>query len=326
MSPNTTSTNTQTPRSRSQDSLKIRHSLLLLLAALIWGTTFVAQSIAVRSISPFTYNVCRFYVGALVLLPVAILVGRKDPLAPNYADLPIPDMRPKDARIRDVRTSGILCGILLFLAGGLQQAGIEYTTAGKSGFITALYIILVPIFGLFLHKKCPPLVWVSVALAVIGFYLLSVKEGFTVNRGDILTLASSCMFAMHILTVDHFIPRVNGIQLSCIQFIVAGTLSLFPAFLLETPSVSSIISCIWPILYAGILSSGVAYTLQIVGQRGLNPTLASLLMSLESVISAISGWIVLGDSMSSKELFGCALVFTGVILAQLPSIRIRKRK
>ncbi len=321
MSASTPSTNTETDMIRSQNSLKIRHSLLLLLAALIWGTTFVAQSIAARSISPFTYNFCRFYVGAIVLLPVAVLVGKRDPLAPNYTGIPIPGMRPKESRLRDVRTCGIACGVLLFLAGGFQQAGLEYTTAGKSGFITALYIILVPVFGLFLHKKCPPVVWISVILAVIGFYLLSVKEGFSVNRGDLLTLCSSCLFAMHILTVDHFIPRVNGIQLSCIQFIVAGTLSLFPAFLLETPSVSSIVQCIWPILYAGILSSGVAYTLQIVGQRGLNPTLASLLMSLESVISAISAWIVLGDSMSPKELFGCALVFSGVILAQLPSIR-----
>ncbi|MGI6055885.1 MAG: DMT family transporter [Bilifractor sp.] len=321
MSASTPSANTETDMIRSQNSLKIRHSLLLLLAALIWGTTFVAQSIAARSISPFTYNFCRFYVGAIVLLPVAVLVGKRDPLAPNYTGIPIPGMRPKESRLRDVRTCGIACGVLLFLAGGFQQAGLEYTTAGKSGFITALYIILVPVFGLFLHKKCPPVVWISVILAVIGFYLLSVKEGFSVNRGDLLTLCSSCLFAMHILTVDHFIPRVNGIQLSCIQFIVAGTLSLFPAFLLETPSVSSIVQCIWPILYAGILSSGVAYTLQIVGQRGLNPTLASLLMSLESVISAISGWIVLGDSMSPKELFGCALVFSGVILAQLPSIR-----
>ena len=321
MSASTPSANTETDMIRSQNSLKIRHSLLLLLAALIWGTTFVAQSIAARSISPFTYNFCRFYVGAIFLLPVAVLVGKRDPLAPNYTGIPIPGMRPKESRFRDVRTCGIACGVLLFLAGGFQQAGLEYTTAGKSGFITALYIILVPIFGLFLHKKCPPVVWISVILAVIGFYLLSVKEGFSVNRGDLLTLCSSCLFAMHILTVDHFIPRVNGIQLSCIQFIVAGTLSLFPAFLLETPSVSSIVQCIWPILYAGILSSGVAYTLQIVGQRGLNPTLASLLMSLESVVSAISGWIVLGDSMSPKELFGCALVFSGVILAQLPSIR-----
>lgn len=321
MSSHTPSKDTGAVRSHSRNSLKIQHSLLLLLAALIWGTTFVAQSIAAKSISPFTYNFCRFYVGALVLLPVAILVGKKDPLAPNYTGASIPGMRPKKSRTRDLRICGIACGILLFLAGGFQQAGLEYTTAGKSGFITALYIILVPVFGLFLHKKCPPLVWISVALAVIGFYLLSIRGGFSVNRGDLLTLCSSCMFAMHILTVDHFIPRVNGIQLSCIQFLVSGTLSVFPAFLLETPDISSIAQCIWPILYAGILSSGVAYTLQIIGQRGLNPTLASLLMSLESVISAISGWIVLGDSMSPKELTGCIFVFTGVILAQLPSIR-----
>ncbi|MCC6093678.1 MAG: DMT family transporter [Eubacterium sp.] len=309
-----------TPSNQRTDSVKVRHSIFLLLAALIWGTTFVAQSIAAQSMGTFTYNFCRFYVGALVLLPVAVLVGRKDPLSPGYTGKPVPGItRSIHERRRDLLVAGTACGIILFLAGSFQQMGLEYTTAGKSGFITALYIILVPVFGLFLHKKCPPAVWAAVILAVIGFYLLCVREGFSINRGDLITLGCSCMFAIHILTIDHFIPRVNGVQLSCIQFLVAGTLSVISAFLLETPSIHAMILCIGPILYAGILSSGIAYTLQIIGQRGLNPALASLLMSLESVISAISGWIILGDALSGKEILGCVLVFSGVILAQLPA-------
>ncbi|MGN0362179.1 MAG: DMT family transporter [Bilifractor sp.] len=312
--------NHETGPAARTDSLKIRHSLYLLSAALIWGTAFVAQSIAAQNLGSFTYNFCRFYVGALVLLPIAVLVGKKDPLSPGYTGKPIPGItRSRRERRRDLLIAGTACGIVLFLAGSFQQIGLEYTTAGKSGFITALYIILVPIFGLFLHKKCPPAVWAAVVLAVIGFYLLCVREGFSINRGDLITLGCSFMFAIHILTIDHFIPRVNGVQLSCIQFLVAGTLSVFPAFMLESPSIHAIILCAGPILYAGILSSGIAYTLQIIGQRGLNPTLASLLMSLESVISALSGWIVLGDSLSGKEILGCVLVFTGVILAQLPA-------
>ena len=295
-------------------SLKLRSTICLLAAALIWGTTFVAQSIATGLLAPYTYNACRFLLGFLVLLPVAVLTGRKDPLAVTYRG-----GSPKNPNARRLLlTGGFLCGLCLFMAGSFQQTGIQYTTAGKSGFITALYIVLVPILGLLFKRKCSPLVIPAVILAVIGFYLLCIKEGFSINKGDAITLGCSFMFALHILCVDHYSPLVNPIQLSCLQFLTAGLISLIPAFALETPAWPDIVACWLPIVYAGVLSSGVAYTLQIIGQRGLHPAIAALLMSLESVISVISGWLVLGDVLTAKEFFGCALVFCAVILAQLP--------
>ena len=312
-------------------SLKLRHSIYLLLAALFWGTTFVAQSIAMETLQPFTYNACRFLLGAVVVLPMAVFTGRSDSRSVNYrmtaaasgavsgTDGRSTSVLPIRDRVRMLITGGLMCGMFLFIAGGFQQVGIVYTTAGKSGFITALYIVLVPIFGLFLRKKCSPLIIVSIVLAVAGLYLLCIKEGFSVNRGDVITLGSAVSFAFHILTVDRYSPRVNGVQLSCLQFLTAGLLSLIPAFILETPRAGAILQAWGPIAYAGILSCGVAYTLQILGQRGLNPSLAALIMSLESCISALAGWIVLGDALSAKELSGCVLMFAAIILAQLPS-------
>ena len=313
-------------------SLKLRSTICLLAAALIWGTTFVAQSIATDLLTPYTYNACRFLLGFLVLLPVSWFAGYKDPLSVNYrpgkgrtADTPDPQSRERTASRRTLYTGGLLCGLCLFLAGSFQQVGIQYTTAGKSGFITALYIVLVPILGLFLKRKCSPLIIPAVVLAIIGFYLLCIKEGFSINRGDAITLGCSFMFALHILTVDHYSPQVNPVQLSCLQFLFAGLLSLIPAFLYETPAWHDILACWLPIVYAGVLSSGVAYTLQIIGQRGLHPAVAALLMSLESVISVLSGWLILGDVLTKKELIGCILVFSGVILAQLPVGRSESR-
>ena len=287
-------------------------SLCLLTAAVFWGTTFVAQSIAMDTLEPYIYNACRFLLGAVVLFPPAVLIGRRDPLSVNY--------RGSDpaAKKGPLLQGGILCGLCLFFAGSFQQVGMQYTTAGKAGFITALYIVLVPVFGLFLKRKCSPLIVPAVALAVVGFFFLCIKEGFSVGRGDAIVMCCSFVFAMHILTVDHFSPRVDPVQLSCLQFLTAGLMSLIPAFLFETPHLADILACWKPIAYAGILSSGVAYTLQIIGQRGLHPAVAALIMSLESVISALSGWLVLGDVLTKKEFLGCILVFAAVVLAQVP--------
>ena len=303
---NNTASPIPSPQDPAERSLKLRSTICLLAAALIWGTTFVAQSIATGLLAPYTYNACRFLLGFLVLLPVSFISGRKKPQAQASSER------------RLLPAGGILCGLCLFLAGSFQQTGIQYTTAGKSGFITALYIVLVPILGLFLKRKCSPLIFPAVILAVIGFYLLCIREGFSINKGDAITLGCSFMFALHILCVDHYSPLVNPIRLSCLQFLFAGLLSLIPAFLFESPALSDILVCWAPIVYAGVLSSGVAYTLQIIGQRGLHPAVAALLMSLESVISAISGWLILGDVLTAKEFLGCALVFGAVILAQLP--------
>ena len=301
------------------ESVKFRHSVYLFFAALFWGTTFVAQSIAMETLEPFTYNACRFLMGAAVVLGPALLLGRSDPRAFNCREGADPAGAGRREKLRTLLTGGILCGTFLFVAGGFQQVGIVYTTAGKSCFITALYIVLVPIFGLAVGKKCSPLITVSIVLAVTGLYLLCIREGFSVNRGDVITLGSAVTFAFHILAVDRFSPRLNGFQLSFMQFLTAGCLSLIPAFALETPQLGRILQAWGPIAYAGILSCGVAYTLQILGQRDLNPSLAALIMSLESCISAIAGWLVLGDALSTRELGGCFLMFAAIILAQLPA-------
>ena len=213
---------------------------------------------------------------------------------------------------------GICCGIALFVASTFQQFGVKYTTVGKAGFITAMYIILVPILGIFLKKKVGIRIWISVLIAVAGLYLLCMTEGFRLEMGDALVLICALCFSIHILVIDHFSPLVDGVRLSCVQFVVAGTLGCLCMFLFENPDITLILQAWKPILYAGAMSSGVAYTLQIVGQKGMNPTVASLIMSLESVISAIAGFILLKQSMSLREVMGCVIMFVAIILAQLP--------
>ena len=302
----------------SESSLKIRHSLYLLLTSLIWGTCFVAQSIATKTMGPFTYNACRFFLGAAFMLPLAIPAARKDPRSILYRG-GHPAYPQKERQKLFLHSSAVI-GFCMFAAGTLQQAGLMYTTAGKSGFVTALYIILVPLFGLIIfRRKCSPLVWVSIAVAVLGFYLLCMKGDLSINKGDLITLMCSFVYAFHILSVDYYVSKVNELLLSFMQLLISAVLSLIPALIFETSSWNDILANLGPIAYAGVLSGGVAYTLQLIGQRGLNPTAASLLMSLESVISALAGWVILGETLTGRELFGCVLVFCGVILAQLPA-------
>ena len=196
--------------------------------------------------------------------------------------------------------------------------GIQYTTAGKAGFITAFYIVFVPVLGIFLKKAAGWKVWMSVFLALIGLYFLCIKEGFSIGKGDIMIFACALVFAVHILVIDYFSPRTDGVKMSCIQFLVCGILSGLPALLFESPDLAGILAAKVPILYAGVMSCGVAYTLQIVGQKNMNPTVASLILSLESCISVIAGWLILGQNLSSREIFGCVLMFGAIILAQLP--------
>lgn len=199
-----------------------------------------------------------------------------------------------------------------------QQYGIQYTTVGKAGFITTLYIIIVPIMGLFFGKKVRRIVWAGAALAAAGMYLLCVNETLSLNKGDLLVFICAVIFSIHILVIDYFSPKADGVKLSCIQFFVAGIICTIGAFLVETPTWSALVSGAVPVLYAGVMSCGVAYTLQIIGQRNLDPTVASLILSLESVVSVLAGWVILNQTMSSKEIFGCVLVFAAVILVQLP--------
>jgi len=219
---------------------------------------------------------------------------------------------------KDLICGGLACGIFLCLASNFQQFGIKYTTVGKAGFITACYIVLVPIFGLFLKKKCSPFIWVAVAMSVAGLYLLCITDGFSIGKGDILVLICAVLFAVHILVIDYYSPKVDGVKMSCIQFLVCGILSGIPALIFEKPEMSAILTAWQPILYAGVMSCGVAYTLQIIGQKNMNPTVASLILSLESCISVLAGWVILGQHLSGREITGCVIMFAAIILAQLP--------
>ena len=293
-----------------KNSNKVRNSFLLFLTAFIWGVAFVAQSVGMEHMGPFTFNGTRSLIGATVLLP---LIGFRS------AGQKKEDSEAKKKAERKVTlTGGICCGLALAAASMFQQYGILYTTVGKAGFITALYIIIVPILGLFLGKNVRKLVWGGALIAAAGMYLLCVNEQASLNLGDILVFIGSVLFAVHILVIDHFSPKTDGVKLSCIQFYVAGILCTVGAFLFEEPSLAAIWQGIIPILYAGVMSCGVAYTLQIIGQKDMDPTVASLILSLESVISVLAGWVLLGQALALKEMIGCALVFAAVILVQLP--------
>ncbi|MCF0122844.1 MAG: DMT family transporter [Ruminiclostridium sp.] len=283
---------------------------LLFLTAFIWGTAFVAQAVGMDHIGPFAFNAARSFVGGVALIPVVLLFNRFKSQE---------RLQKERANRRILIIGGICCGIALGVASMLQQVGIKYTTVGKAGFVTALYIVIVPILGLFFRKKVGPKLWVSVIIAIVGLYLLCMTESLSLQKGDFLVLLCAFCFSVHIMVIDHFSPKVDGVQMSCIQFFVAGILSSVGMLAVEgAPEPHAVLISWMPILYAGVLSSGVAYTLQIIGQKGVNPTIASLVMSLESVISVLAGWIILGQSMSSREIFGCVLMFAAIVLAQLP--------
>lgn len=285
----------------------IRQSCLLFLTAFIWGVAFVAQSAGMDYVGPFTFNAVRCILGGIVLIPCIGILSlhkkQKSDLSENKKTLFI---------------GGIMCGILLFTASSLQQFGILYTTAGKAGFITALYIIIVPVLSIFLHKKAGMKVWISVVIALCGLYLLCMQENLHLSQGDILLLLCSLTFSFHIMVIDYFAPKVDGVKMSCIQFFVCGILSAIGMILFENPNIGQILSGWLPILYGGIMSCGVAYTLQIIGQEGMNPTVASLILSMESVISVLAGWVLLHETLSRRELTGCVFMFAAIILAQLP--------
>lgn len=299
-------------------SKKLRGNLLLLLTALIWGSSFVAQRAGMEYIGPFTFNGIRSLIGGIVLIPVILLLAKINGKGTDKKALPLSG-EEKRAERKTLLIGGISCGVVLFIASSLQQIGVVYTTAGKAGFITALYIVLVPILGVFIGRKIRPIIWLCVALSVAGLYLLCMTGSFSLSKGDLLVLLCALAFAVHILVIDYFSPKTDGVKLSCIQFFVCGIISLVPMFIVETPVWSEILSCWIPILYAGALSCGVGYTLQIVAQRDTDPTVASLLLSLESVFAVISGVIILHEHIAGRELIGCIVMFAAIIIAQLPS-------
>lgn len=288
--------------------IPIKNITLLLTTALIWGTAFVAQQVGMNYVGPFTFSAIRCVLGGLVLIPVVILL--------NY--FKSVEQKHYEAH-RDTIIGGLLCGLILCVASNLQQIGIQYTTVGKAGFITALYIVIVPIFSIFLNKKSGVKLWISVLVAIIGLYLLCMKDRFSLNFGDSLVFLCAIVFSLHILVIDHFSPKVDGVKMSCIQFIVAGVLSgIAMLFFEQVPTIEMIYAARIPILYAAVLSCGVAYTLQIVGQKNVNPTVASLILSLEAVISVIAAWVILQQGMTNREILGAGLMFAAIILAQLP--------
>lgn len=296
--------------------MKLKNAILLFITAAIWGVAFVAQSVGMDYVGPLTFNCVRSLMGGVVLIPLCLFMDRRKHAAENGS---AESQAARAAERKTLITGGICCGLALCLASNFQQFGIQYTTVGKAGFITACYIVIVPVIGLFFGKKCSPFMALAVVLSLAGLYLLCMTGGNGgINRGDILVLICAFLFSVHIMVIDHFSPMVDGVKMSCIQFFVSGILSGAGMLLFEEPQLGRILEAWMPILYAGIMSCGVAYTLQIVGQKGVNPTVASLILSLESSISVLAGWAILGQQLSSREILGCVLMFGAIILAQIP--------
>ena len=289
--------------------------LMLFLTAFIWGSAFVAQSVGMDYVGPFTFSCVRSFIGGIFLIPCIWFLDQWR--AKNDGTERGKKTVSKEEKKMEL-LGGICCGLALCVATNLQQIGMQYTTVGKAGFITALYIVLVPIFGIFLKKKVEARIWVSVMISVVGLYLLCITDKLVLGKGDTLVLLCAVVFTVHILVIDYFSPKADGVRIACIQFFITGVLSAIPMFLFETPRLSDIFAAAVPVLYAGVLSSGVAYTLQIVAQKDADPTVASLILSLESVFSVLGGWVILGQKLSIREIAGCILMFSSIILAQLP--------
>lgn len=310
---------------------KLRNTFFLFLTAMIWGAAFVAQSVSMDYIGPFTFICLRSVIGGLFLIPVIIVLDgiRKKSQnesadvvnSENILHIETEEKQRLSWKNKQLIEGGIVCGIFLFFASCFQQTGIQYTTVGKAGFITTFYIIIVPLIGLFFKKYCGILTWIGVVIALAGLYFLCITQKLTIQRGDALILCCSVLYAGQILAIDHYNPFVDGVKMSCIQFLTGGILGAVFMLLFENPSIAMILSAAGPILYTGIMSTGVGYTLQIVGQKGLNPTVAALILSLESVFSALSGYLFLHQVLTTRELIGCALMFIAIVLAQLPDIR-----
>lgn len=303
-------------------SKQLKSNLLILLAAFIWGTAFLAQKDG-GQIGTFTFNGIRFLIGGTFLLPVIYVLdrlrgkksGSDGPETRSGGDKGVPDMSWN----KTVFIGGICCGVILFIASSLQQYGVLFTTIGKTGFITALYTLIVPVFSVVLGKKVPRLTWAAVLIGLAGLYLLSMfGESLSISYGDRFIIACAFGFAVQIMCIDHFAPKVDPVKLSSIEFLTLGVISLFFMFAFEEPSLDKIVSVLPSLLYAGILSSGVAYTLQVVGQQHSEPTQAAIIMCMESVFSLLTGMIVLGERMAMHEYIGAALIFTAVVMAQLP--------
>lgn len=290
---------------------QIKGSLCLLCATIIWGSAFIAQSVGMELIGPFTFQVIRCFLAVLFLVPVTFLFDAKIGARASAAKW----------KNRQLWKAGLICGSALFVAASLQQIGLIYTDVGKAGFLTAMYIVLVPVLGLFLKRKPPKSAIFSIILAVIGLYLLSCMGVTQINKGDIYLMGCALAYAVQITCIDHLAAELDGLRLNCIQSIVVTVLSVPFMLATETIDVGNIQACWLPLCYAGIASMGIAYSMQIIGQQHMEPTAASLIMSLESVIAALCGWLILHETMTGWELLGCGLVFAAVVISQLPEKR-----
>ena len=291
---------------------QVRQVVFPILAAFIWGTAFVAQDLCADSIGTFAFNATRYFVAVLALLVVIAISDRAKKNKPALT------AEEKKAANKQLWLGGLCCGVALAIASNFQQAGlVAGTDAGKAGFITALYVVLVPVFGLFFKRKVSLPVWIAVVCSVVALYLLCIKGDFSLAAGDLLILVCAACFAVHILVIDHFTAYCDGVKLSCLQFLFAGIISAVCMFLFEDVDFAAIWSCILPLLYVGIFSCGVGYTLQILAQKDSNPTVVTILLSLESVFAVIAGAIILHQQMTAREYIGCVVMFVAVILAQI---------
>lgn len=286
-------------------------NVLLILTAFIWGCAFVAQSVGMDFVGPFTFNGTRCIIGGIVLIIANIVFDAVKKKNGTYKE-------PSASEKKELLKGGIICGIIIFAASTIQQFGIAQTTVGKAGFISVLYILIVPFLGILLKQKLPKMIWICCTLALCGLYLLCMTESFSLSKGDFTVLVSAIAYAIHIIAIDHFAPKVDCVKLSCIQFLIAGAVSVIFMFIFENPDIEKIFEAWLPILYAGALSGGVGYTLQTVAQKWTKPSVASLLMSFESVFAVLAGAVLLHQIPSLREIAGCLFMFASIIIIQLP--------
>ncbi len=285
-------------------------NLLLLLAAAIWGLAFVAQRVGMEYVGPFTFNGVRFALGSLSLVPLILFYKNSSPTQEKV-----------EHGTKNVVVAGLWAGLVLFIAASLQQIGLLYTTAGKAAFITCLYIVLVPILGIFLKQYVSMSTWIGSVIAVVGLYLLCVRDSFFISYGEVLELVGAFFWAIHILLIDHFSRRAPVLKLACFQFITCSILSLVTALFIETISIHTIYQAAIPILYGGICSVGIAYTLQVVAQKNAQPSHAAIILSMETVFAAIGGWLILNEKLGFQESLGCVIMFIGMLLSQLQNLK-----
>lgn len=299
--------------SQSEQKNSYFHSFLLLLTATIWGVAFVAQSVGMDHVGPITFVAARNVLATIALTPIMLVMRRRQ----NGPQTTRPGRTASRASFWG---GGILCGTLLFLGMLTQQIGLVYTTVGKAGFITTTYVVLVPILGVFLGRRIAPRMWLAVALAVAGLYFLCMQPGeFSIGKGDAIVLLCAFFYTFQITLVDHFVQKIDGVTLNYMQMAVCAVLGIIIAVIFEDPSWDALKACALPILYAGVCSSAMGFTFQTIAQTRVSPTIASLIMSLESCISAIAGWLLLGQVLNGRELAGCVLMFGAIILSQLPA-------